>query len=259
VTTLYLGYHYNGLDDTSGADPIVYDTLGYLNGVAQQQDGGKIVVLAANYLQDSVIGNGNNQIFGSNVMRWLADPGYGDVPWMAMLPESGTIGAHSSMEMSVTLDTSGMAVGTHHATLAFEHNDPELSSPVNVPVTLTLEAQTAAVSMSASPLSASGPPGSELAYTVEVMNMGNGEDSFVLTVNSDWQATLSATTTGVLQPGERTEVSLIITVPLTAADAATTANTLVATSTFDDSITESLTVSSQSVWFHMLLPVTVAQ
>ena len=152
-----------------------------------------------------------------------------------------------------------MAPGTHQGMLAFAHNDPALISPVQIPMTLTLETQTAAVELAAAYPEAEGPPGDVLLYTILVTNTGNGPDTFDLSVAGTWPVSLSAATTGLLQPGKGMEVTVSVTVPLTATEGDSDISTFTATSTFDDTVQESVTLTSSMAWLKLWLPVVIRQ
>jgi hypothetical protein len=61
-----------------------------------------------------------------------------EVPWLSVTPESGATGAGVATELTVTLDTTGLAPGTHQAQLCLTSNDPArplVRVPVSVEVT----------------------------------------------------------------------------------------------------------------------------
>jgi uncharacterized repeat protein (TIGR02543 family) len=62
-----------------------------------------------------------------------------DVPWLAAVPTIGTTPPESSTGVTVYLDSSGMAPGSHQALLCIESNDPETPLVV-VPVEMIVEA-----------------------------------------------------------------------------------------------------------------------
>jgi len=68
-----------------------------------------------------------------------------DVPWLSVSPTSGTTAAGASTPVTVTFDSTGLAVGTYNANLCVTSNDPD-PGPGNgtelvvVPVSLTVTA-----------------------------------------------------------------------------------------------------------------------
>ena len=60
-----------------------------------------------------------------------------DVPWLSADPVAGTVAPDGSQEVTVTLDSTGLALGEYTANLCVESNDP-VNPVVNVPVTLTV-------------------------------------------------------------------------------------------------------------------------
>jgi hypothetical protein len=64
-----------------------------------------------------------------------------EVPWLSVTPESGATGAGAATEVTVSLDTTGLAPGTHRAQLCLTSDDP--ATPlVRVPVTVEVTGQT---------------------------------------------------------------------------------------------------------------------
>ncbi len=122
----------------SGADIVVYDLQSQPHIVAQEQSGGKMVVVASEDFTNGYIGNNDNYLLANNILAWLARPSYGDVSWLSEAPITATIPGHSSLPVAVEFDATALAPGTYRATLAVEHNDPARSSPVEIPVTLTV-------------------------------------------------------------------------------------------------------------------------
>lgn len=63
----------------------------------------------------------------------------GDVPWLTLTPSDGSVAAGGSVDVAMRIDSAGLAVGEHHASLCLDSNDPERPRVV-VPVTLTVAA-----------------------------------------------------------------------------------------------------------------------
>jgi YVTN family beta-propeller protein len=122
----------------SGADIVVLDTEGQPHVVAQEQDGGKMVVVASEDFIDWHIGEDDNRLLANNILNWLASPAYTDVPWLSLAPESGTVPGHSRVLVTVAFDAAMLAPGVYEATLAIEHNDRSQPVPIEVPVTLSV-------------------------------------------------------------------------------------------------------------------------
>ena len=59
-----------------------------------------------------------------------------EVPWLSVTPETGATGAGGATELTVTIDTTGLAPGTHRAQLCLTSNDP--ATPL-VPVPVAVE------------------------------------------------------------------------------------------------------------------------
>jgi subtilisin family serine protease len=67
-----------------------------------------------------------------------------NVDWLAVNPTSGTIGAGSSQNITLTFNATNLSAGTYNANLVIISNDPD-ENPTNVPV--QLEADTASLSL----------------------------------------------------------------------------------------------------------------
>ncbi|MBN1661871.1 MAG: PKD domain-containing protein [Anaerolineae bacterium] len=64
--------------------------------------------------------------------------------WLSVMPEAGTVPGHSSMPVTVTLDTTDLISATYLADIVIESNDP-LTPVVTVPVTMHVTGQPATV------------------------------------------------------------------------------------------------------------------
>jgi hypothetical protein len=64
-----------------------------------------------------------------------------DVPWLSVSHGSGTTAAGGTSEVTVLVDSTGLAAGVHEAHLCVGSNDPD-SPLVGVPVTVTVTDQT---------------------------------------------------------------------------------------------------------------------
>lgn len=84
-----------------------------------------------------------------------------------------------------------------------------------------------------------GDPGAIITYNMVVTNTGNIADSFALTVDSVWDADLSATATGTLGSGESYAFTIDVTIPVDAEDGDFDVATVTATSDGDLSVTDS--------------------
>ncbi|HEY8472370.1 MAG TPA: S8 family serine peptidase [Natronosporangium sp.] len=65
----------------------------------------------------------------------------GEVPWLDVSDESGTTAPGGSSELTVLVDSTGLAPGVHEAHLCVSSNDPD-AELVSVPVTVTVTDQT---------------------------------------------------------------------------------------------------------------------
>lgn len=126
------------LAPSSGAQIVVFDPQGQPHVVAQEQNGGKIVVVASEDFIDWHIGNDDNRLLAKNILAWLARPVYSDVSWLSETPTAGTIPGHSSLPVTLGFNATMLSPGNYQATLAIEHNDPSQPIPVELPITLVV-------------------------------------------------------------------------------------------------------------------------
>ena len=60
-----------------------------------------------------------------------------DIPWLSLSPASGSTGASGTDPVTVTFDSTGLAIGTYDAALCVNSNDPD-EALVIVPVQLNV-------------------------------------------------------------------------------------------------------------------------
>jgi hypothetical protein len=123
-----------------------------------------------------------------------------DAPWLSVSPSSGT----APRDLSVSVDTAGLAAGTHTATVTVTSAGTS-GSPKQIPVTLTVDPPpaTPALSVTPSTLSFSAVAGGAdpAAKTFSVTNTGTGSLSFTTSDDAPW---LSATPTSGTAPQDVT-------------------------------------------------------
>ncbi len=100
----------------------------------------------------------------------------------------------------------------------------------------------------------SGLAGTEVVYTLTVINQGNYADRFDLSASGVWTSTLNAATTPLLLPGEGFEVRLMVAIPQGAADMSEEATTLLAVSQLDDQVSAQVMVATRALWQRLFLP-----
>ncbi len=111
-----------------------------------------------------------------------------DVPWLTAAPTMGTTAPEDSTEVTVSLDSTGMAPGDYHALLCIESNDP--ATPlVPVPVEMIIEAA-AVIEVTPDALSSMQPQNSVREQTLTISNTGIAD--------LDWEIEEEDTTAGLL-------------------------------------------------------------
>jgi subtilisin family serine protease len=115
----------------------IFESSGGFNGLAFD---GTLLVLgspAGNHLMvNPESGEVVGQITGLPGVYALAIPP-GGVPWLSVNPVSGVVPPGGSLEMTVTLDATGLEPGTYTADIVISHNDPD-EPPVVKPVAVTV-------------------------------------------------------------------------------------------------------------------------
>jgi uncharacterized repeat protein (TIGR01451 family) len=113
--------------------------------------------------------------------------------------------------------------------------------------TSTATETVAGVSLNASPFSATAEVGTAVEYRLTVTNTGSALDSFTVTVNSSWSATLSTGNVGPLEAGASAEFSVTVTVPSEAANGESNVATVSVVSQADGNVQAqaSLTTTAQ--------------
>jgi uncharacterized membrane protein len=101
----------------------------------------------------------------------------------------------------------------------------------------------------------SGMVGTQVTYVFTVTNVGDYRDSYTLTVEGFWPATLSVSNTGPLAPGASSTVSLTVHVPTDIADGDQAVTTLMAISGWDGDVTASTHATTTGYWWRYYLPV----
>gem|GEM_PF-2139632 len=91
------------------------------------------VTLPADTAEDYILTIGND---GAAELSY--DIGDGDCPWLAESPASGTVVPGGSQNITVTINTAGLAPGNYTAEIVVASNDPD-ENPALVPVALQVE------------------------------------------------------------------------------------------------------------------------
>ena len=193
----------------------------------------------------------NSNYIGIDTVEYVSNPvptvcsAPTDIPWVSVSPASGSTDAGNSSDVSVVYDTNGLTVGsTYTGTLCINSNDP-VTPLVTVPLTLTVEAQSFGVDLSANQ-AASGNVGTSVVYTLTVTNTGNLADTFDLSTSGTWTATLSQPTVS-LAAGASTTFTVEVAIPSGAIDGEMNATTVTATSQNDATATDTTELTTTAI------------
>jgi hypothetical protein len=138
VSTISVKSTCDRLAPSTNTEIVVFDPQSQPHLVAQEQDGGKMVVVASEDFIDWQIDNEDNRLLAINTLDWLSHLSYSDLPWLSVTPNTITIPGRSSMNVQISFDATALSLGEYQATLILEHNDSSQSSSTQVPVTLTV-------------------------------------------------------------------------------------------------------------------------
>jgi hypothetical protein len=156
---------------------------------------------------------------GTTQLPFLAIPvstGFVDkVPWLSEAPITGTLNADGSQTLQVTLDAGVPEVvyyGTYTATLSINTDDP-VHPKLSIPVTMIVVAPTYGVSMTPDHNALLGAPGETVTYTLHIVNTGNLPNTYTLGYSGNlWNVQMPVTVV-TLDPGESTDVVVLVTIP----------------------------------------------
>jgi YVTN family beta-propeller protein len=255
VETVFLPYGCDRLD-SAVAPAVVFNPQGEAQVRVYEQGSGKIVATSDFIFSSGPVDNEDNFVLAMNTFLWLSGMAYVDVPWLSAAPAAGSVPGHDETAVTVTFDAAGLAPGVYEATLAVEHNDPNQPSPLYLPVQFEVIASSPDVALGGDQAGTTA-VGTSVVYTFTVTNLGNAADTFALTVNSTWNATLSASSTGPLDPGENFVFTLTVAVPYGVNHGLTRVATITARSGLDQSVTDTAQATTTAVWRQIALPIIV--
>jgi hypothetical protein len=189
----------------------------------------------------------NRAISAEEVMELFQGGLSGDVSWLSVDPTSGSIPTNAAASVSVTFDSTGLELGTYTTNLYINSNDPQQPA-LTIPVSLTVVAEQAGVSITPLEATQTGSPGETVAYTFTLTNLGTVPDIFSLEVSSTWTTTLSTDTTGEIEPGETFTILAHVTIPLEAQHGDQDLAMITGTSTNDPEVSASAEATTTAVW-----------
>jgi hypothetical protein len=179
----------------------------------------------------------------------LLTPGAVDAPWVTESPDTGTLNPGESVDVDVIFDSSVVTqTGDYTADLIFDGDF------VNDVPTASLVMHVTESAVDTGPdQSASGALGDEVMYTVTITNTGLVADTFDLSLSGNvWESHVMPESTGMLDPGESTTVTLTVHIPENAFPGNSDAVVLTATSVADNLVSDSMTATTSVSGQHMI-------
>jgi PKD repeat protein len=118
-------------------------------------------------------GTGNTNFFVDDVMLEGPCSSPDVISWLDLSSTNGTTAAGSSTDVTVTLDSSGLAVDTYEALLCVNSDDP--ATPlVEVPVTMTVSDTIPAINVTPMFITSTQAPSTTTTETLSISNTGSG-------------------------------------------------------------------------------------
>ncbi len=185
---------------------------------------------------------------------------WSDVPWVTEVPTSGVTLPDSTFDVDIVFDSSGLTPGEcYDASLGLVHDDPGMSNPFFIPLSLCIVLPEYGVELEPEASSGTGMPGDVVEYTLQLTNMGNVADTFDLSysnVDPGWVVELPVSTFE-LMAGESVDVTVYVTIPVNAGNGAFDTFTLTATSVNDPVASDDveITTTAELDIFNFWLPV----
>ncbi len=160
---------------------------------------------------------------GAGYDNWAIDNiSIGTTGFATLSPNSGTISPDKSQNATVNISAANLTAGTYNATIQLESNDPD-ESPVNVPLTLTVEPPPPPdIEIAPEAVEITMLTGETATRTLTIDNTGEGTLSFSLSIagaeviaksltaqqsGSDWQS--AAFPTDKIDPALQQDISLM--------------------------------------------------
>jgi hypothetical protein len=182
----------------------------------------------------------------------------GAVPWINLNPIAGSISADSSANVEVGFNSAGLTPGTYTGNVCLRSNDA-VNPFTLIPVSLTVVQYGVAASPATD--AQSGDPGTDVVYTLHVMNTGTTADTFNVGVMGHTWTTSAPSIVGPLAGGASASVNVTVTVPANAAGGDDDVAAITFTSQGDNSKTAAATLATtaNNVFGLSLTPATAAK
>jgi len=197
------------------AHKLVDDVANVTNSAYSEVGSGRIVAMADEVMSDSRMGVASNQLFANQVFDWTASA----VRWLSVAPDTGTVAAGASEDVTVTFDAPGLEGGGYDANIIISSNDPanpELTVPAHLQVSGAQDIEVSETAIDFGTVFA----GAGATRTLVVTNVGV-QVLAVTGITSDNGDYTVDVTTAVLNPGESQDIEVTFLPPAVGASVGT--------------------------------------
>ena len=131
-----------------------------------------------------IIGNAGDATLTYNISDFTSG---GDCPWLDENPKSGSVTPGAQQNITITINTAGLAVGNYNAEIVIANNDPD-ENPKIVPVALHVAATAPTIGFSPTNFSFSATKGgtNPANQTLEIWNSGVGTLNWFVSDDAAW-------------------------------------------------------------------------
>ncbi len=196
VGGVYLDYPRASLDVVTPGGILVDDVLLNHAAVYSEISAGRIIAVSEEIFGDYTIGFADNQLFGNQVIDWLARR----IEWLNIAPSDGTVPPGNSEDVTVTFDAARLFGGDYDTDILFHSSDPadpEVAIPAHLHVTGAPEIVVSEDVVDYGPVAV----GHSLPRTITISNKGT-DDLVVSDISSSHPDYTADVTSFTLAPAE---------------------------------------------------------
>jgi subtilisin family serine protease len=161
VTAVYPYYPEAHFTVTGDAVRLLSFATGEAYAAASRLARGNLIAIGNEAFGDNDFTTGDGERFAVQCLTWLTNR----LPWLGLAGSAGSIPPGGSNEIMITLDATGLALGTYRGTLRLSSNDPAKLTP-DIPITFVVSATPATADFAQWQLDhLSGPSGERCGFS----------------------------------------------------------------------------------------------